>query len=175
MIEREVKIRVQSLDAVRPLLESLGAARVGREDEVNKILDGPDGALGRRREVLRVRTAGRNTLTWKGPAASQDPYGHKAREELEVAFAADAAETLLTLLARLGFVEVLRYEKQRETWRWQGVAITLDRLAFGEYVEIEGEAGAIQHVLRVLQLDHEPPETRSYAELQRAASQDRLA
>jgi predicted adenylyl cyclase CyaB len=151
----------------------MGAAQAGVEDEVNRILDGQDAPLQRGSQVLRVRTAGTNTLTWKGPAAGQDPYGHKAREELEVVFADDGAETLLALLDRLGFREVLRYEKRRETWRWQGAVIALDHLAFGDFVEIEGEAGAIQHVLRVLHLDGEPLETRSYAELQRAASQER--
>jgi predicted adenylyl cyclase CyaB len=119
--------------------------------------------------VLRVRTADKNTFTWKGPAASQDPYGQKAREELEVVFADDGAETLLALLDRLGFHEVLRYEKRRETWRWQGAVIALDHLAFGDFVEIEGEAGAIQHALRLLHLENEPLEMRSYVQLQREA------
>jgi predicted adenylyl cyclase CyaB len=169
MIEREVKIRVPDHEALRPLLTAMGATLAGVEHEVNRILDGPDAPLQRGNQVLRVRTAGKNTLTWKGPAASRDPYSHKAREELEVVFADDGAETLLALLARLGFHEVLRYEKRRETWRWQGAVIALDHLAFGDFVEIEGEAGAIQHALHLLHLDGEQIEMRSYAQLQREA------
>jgi len=173
MIEREVKIRVPSHDVLRPLLQAMGATAVGSEEEINRILDAQDGSLQRRSNVLRVRTADKNTLTWKGPAANQDPYGHKAREELEIIFAEDGADTLLALLARLGFEEVLRYDKRRETWRWQSAEIALDHLSFGDFVEIEGEAGAIQHALRLLHLDQEPLEVRSYAQLQREADQAR--
>jgi predicted adenylyl cyclase CyaB len=173
MIEREVKIRVTSHDALRPLLQAMGATPAGSEEEINRILDSQDGSLQRSSQVLRVRTANKNTLTWKGPVAGQDPYGHKAREELEITFADDGADTMLALLARLGFAEVLRYEKHRETWRWQSVEIALDHLNFGDFVEIEGDAGAIQHALRLLRLDQEPLEMRSYAQLQREAQQAR--
>lgn len=173
MIEREVKIRVPSHEALRPLLEAMGATQAGSEQEINRVLDDQDSSLQRGSQLLRVRSADKNTLTWKGPAAGQDPHGHKAREELEVVFAGDAADTLLALLARLGYVEVLRYFKRRETWRWQGAVIALDHLEFGDFVEIEGEAAAIQHALRLLHLDGEPLETRSYAQLQREAQQAR--
>ena len=169
MIEREVKIPVADLGALQPRLESMGAIFAGSEHEVNHILDTPEGTLQRRHQVLRVRTAGKNTVTWKGQSGQEDPHGHKVREELEIPFDADGADTMLALFDRLGFVEVLRYEKQRTTWRWQNATIALDHLDFGDYIEIEGEAGAIQHALRLLGLEGEPLETRSYPELRRQA------
>lgn len=173
MIEREVKIPITDLATLQPRLESMGATFEGSEHEVNHILDTPEGALQRRRQLLRVRTANKNTVTWKGQSDQEDSYGHKVREELEISFDADGADTMLTLFDRLGFAEVLRYEKQRATWRWQSVTIALDHLDFGDYIEIEGEAGAIQHALRLLELEGEPRETRSYPELQRQAQQER--
>ncbi|MDB5057362.1 MAG: putative adenylate cyclase [Chloroflexi bacterium] len=173
MIEREVKIRVSDLAALRPRLEAMGATRTGEEHEINHILDTADGSLQRRSEVLRVRRAGKSTFTWKGIAADQDPYGHKAREELEVEIVADGAETLLAILGKLGYNEVIRYTKHRETWRWQSVEIALDRLDFGNFIEIEGEAAIIQDALHRLQLDGEPIEQRSYPELQRVMQLER--
>jgi predicted adenylyl cyclase CyaB len=173
MIEREVKVRVTDLASIRRRLESLGAGCEGVEHEVNRILDTGDAALQRRHEVLRVRSAGVSTMTWKGPAQDQDQYAHKTREELEVQFAAEGTEELLGILSKLGYVEALRYVKERETWRWHGTAIALDSLEFGDFVEIEGEAGAIQDVMHKLQIESEPREQRSYPELQRLAQQER--
>ncbi|HVA88969.1 MAG TPA: class IV adenylate cyclase, partial [Chloroflexota bacterium] len=165
MVEREVKIRVDDPDALHPLLEAMGAARSRSEQELNRMFDTPEGTLRRRGEVLRVRTADHASLTWKGPAAEADHYKHKVREELEAGIAAEGAESLVAMLARLGFHETLRYQKRRETWHWQGVTIALDQLEFGHFVEIEGDATVIQDALRLLRLEHEPLETRGYPEL----------
>ena len=169
MIEREVKIRVTDLDALRPLLGAMGASRDGDEHEINRIFDTADHVLQRRQQVLRVRTADAATFTWKGPAARDDSHGHKAREELEVRFSSQDADTLIALLQRLGFEEAVRYEKDRETWHWQGLVIALDRLSFGTFVELEGEAELIEQALRALKLEGLPFERRGYADLQREA------
>jgi adenylate cyclase, class 2 len=169
MIEREVKIRVEDLAGLRPLLEAMDAGREGDEHEVNRIFDTADHMLQHRQQVLRVRTANAATFTWKGPAARDDQHGHKAREELEVRVTAQDAETLVALLQRLGFQEAVRYEKDRETWRWQGLTIALDRLSFGTFVELEGDAELIEQALRALKLERLPFESRGYADLQREA------
>lgn len=169
MIEREVKIRVADHNALRPLLKEMGATAAGSEEESNRILDTADGALYKQRQLLRVRVTSRGVLAWKGPAETRDAQGHKVREELEVPIPGDRVDALLTLLSRLGYQETLRYDKVRETWRWQGAMITLDSLAFGDFVEIEGEAGAIERAIHLLHLDDQPFEQRSYAELQRLA------
>ncbi|HWE62639.1 MAG TPA: class IV adenylate cyclase [Chloroflexota bacterium] len=173
MIEREIKIRVADHQALRPLLKAMGATSLGSEEEINRILDTAESTLYKRRELLRVRSTSRGVLTWKGPAAAQDSTGHKMREELEVPIPGERVDTLLALLAHLGYHEVLRYDKVRETWRWQGVEIVLDSLEFGDFVEIEGEAGAIEQAIHLLHLDGQPLERRSYAELQRLAQQER--
>ena len=167
MIEREVKIRVTDHEVVRPLLKTMGAVRARSEQETNRIFDTADGALRRRGEILRVRSADMATITWKGPAAQADQLNQKVREELETEIAVDGTESLVAILGRLGFQEAICYRKQRETWHWQGITIALDELVFGSFVEIEGDAGAIQGAMRLLHLEHEPLETRSYPELQR--------
>ena len=59
-----------------------GAIFDGVENEVNEILDTPDGRLNSRRERLRLRTLiGKPgvTITWKG--SPQNASGVKSREE----------------------------------------------------------------------------------------------
>ncbi|HEY8286755.1 MAG TPA: class IV adenylate cyclase [Chloroflexota bacterium] len=170
MVEREVKIRIAGVETLRPLLETMGAARSRSEQELNRIFDTPEGTLRRRGEVLRVRTADHASVTWKGPTAEADQHKHKVREELETGIADEGAESMVAIFTRLGFYETLRYVKRRETWHWQGVTIALDELDFGQFVEIEGDATVIQDALRLLRLEHEPLETHSYPELQRLAN-----
>jgi adenylate cyclase class 2 len=171
MLEREVKIRVPSHEPLLPRLNQMGAMHAGQEQEINRILDTAAGMLVQRRQILRVRTTPAGMLTWKAPAPATDESGHKTRHELEVHIAEAEVDTLLQVLEQLGFREVLRYEKQRDHWRWRGVQIELDRLVFGRFVEIEGEAAAIDEALRLLDLQQAPRESRSYPELQRLHQQ----
>jgi adenylate cyclase class IV len=82
MLEREVKIRVSSHEALVPRLEQIGAAYLGREQEINRILDTPGGTLFHQGRILRVRTTPAGVLTWKAPAPDPDGSGHKMRQEL---------------------------------------------------------------------------------------------
>jgi len=165
-IEREVKIPVPSFDGVRPLLGQIDAKFLGTEQEVNRILDNAERVLYQRHQILRVRSTPDGVLTWKGVLREHQASGHKVRTELEVHVAAQEVETLLQLLEGLGFTEVLRYEKERDTWQWRGIQVMLDSLVFGQFVEIEGNADDIESAVQALGLDGYQRETRSYPELQ---------
>ncbi|HNQ23650.1 MAG TPA: class IV adenylate cyclase [Phycisphaerae bacterium] len=167
--ETEVKLRVASLDEVRERLRALGATFVRRGVETSRIFDRPDAGLRRQGVGLRVRSVradegepGAATLTFKGP---RQPGPLKVREELELTI--NSASTALRLLERLGFTQVLRYEKRRETWRWQRCTVELDEPpGIGTYVEIEGpDAAAIEAVQTELGLQEAEPEQRSYVSL----------
>src|SRR5262249_39262427 len=100
----------------------------------------------------------------------------KVREEQE--YHADDVETCATVFRRLGFVRVLTYKKERSTWHWRGLSISLDRLDFGTFVEIEIERGGAEnaaHILddciRRLSLETAPRVEESYALLQDAWNQ----
>ena len=104
--------------------------------EANTLLDTPRGTLRRACSLLRIRAAGGAALlTFKGPAAAGK---YKSREELEVEVRDPRG--LHDLLARLGFVKTLRYEKYRAEYRRPGEAglATLDEVPFGVYLELEG-------------------------------------
>lgn len=147
-----------------------GAARHTHVQETNRIFDRPDrrllaGDCGLRIRESRPLDGGRPlqpTLTFKGP---RDPGPVKSRAELETPVA--DAETLAEILQRLGFQEVIRYEKRRETWRLGDCEVCLDELPrLGWYVEIEGpRIEAVETARRQLGLTALPTPGETYVEL----------
>jgi predicted adenylyl cyclase CyaB len=91
----------------------------------------------------------RGVLTAKGPAKFEG--GVKSREETEVDVA-DAHATL-DLLQQLGFRVAWTYPKRRSLWMLDGVAVTLDVLDFGWFVELEGPAEVLPEMAGSLGLD----------------------
>lgn len=185
-IEIELKLRVDSHDEVRAKLLDLGAANLGAVLETNHILDTPDGALrgrGGRGCGLRVRVAqdqasdaSTTTLTFKGPRAAGVI---KSREEIETVAADPAA--LLKILARLGYVSILEFQKRRQSWALDGCRVELDEPPLlGLFVEIEGDGEAsIRTVQKKLGLSGTPEEGRSYVSMlishcEKAAITDRV-
>ena len=99
---------------------------------------------------LRVLNGGpRGVLTAKGPATFEG--GVKIREETEVDV--PDVHATLDLLQQLGFRVGWTYPKRRSYWMLDGVAITLDVLDFGWFVELEGPAEVLPEMARSLGLD----------------------
>lgn len=154
--EIELKLRLADPQALRARLGALGAAACGRVLETNHIFDTPDGRLRRADCGLRVRTvqaldhqsaaesASGGVLTFKGPRTAAV---FKVREEIETAVGDAAA--LIVILGRVGFQEVVVFEKRRETWHLAGCEVTLDELPrLGWFAEIEGPDGATIEAVR---------------------------
>ncbi len=148
-VEVEAKIKVDSHESVLERLNALRAMRICRVLETNHIFDSPDRSLLSGGRGLRVRICQAEqgegppaTLTYKGPRI-QGPL--KTREEIEVAL--DDGEAGRELIEALGFIEVLCFEKRRETWRLGDCTIELDEVPhLGRFIEIEGpdEAAVVQ-------------------------------
>jgi adenylate cyclase class 2 len=165
--ENELKFQVSGArDHARlaEALRKLGAVRQGAYDEQNFRFVGPGKAT--RRTTLRLRVFGRGpkgVLTAKGPAQFQG--GVKIREETEVDVADSPA--MLDILALLGFRTFVVYRKHRVHWSLKGVAVTLDRLEYGHFVEVEGPIDVIPDVARSLGLDPAKALKDSYSVLAR--------
>lgn len=161
--EVEVKLPIRDPARIRETLHAIGAHFDGEADEANTLFD-RDGELAARGEVLRLRQDRRVWITWKGPATNE--RGVKSRAEAQTTLADfDAGRVILE---RLGFRPVISYAKHREMWDIDGVEVTIDRLAFGDFVEIEGEAAAIERVVARLGLDLGAAVDQNYVELQHA-------
>jgi len=167
--ELEAKFRVESHGPVRERLRAIRAESLGAVIETNIILDSADGSLRRRGSGLRIRSAlpvdggtARVTLTYKGPLTASV---FKSREEIEVSLG--DAELAVGLLAALGFVSILCYEKRRESWRIGECLVELDTpAAIGRFLEIEGPSvGSIRSVRDELGLSAADHVRESYVRL----------
>ncbi len=160
--EREIKIPVADLAALRRRLEAAGARlEQTAVREQNTVYDTSDLRLRAAGLLLRLRRVDRQwLLTYKGPATFAG--GVKRREELEVE--PGDGQVMELLLGRLGFRPVARYEKDRETWRHEGVAVTLDHTPMGDFVELEG-GGDLEALAAAVGLDPGRAVRGSYLEL----------
>ena len=163
--ETELKIPVGDLADVRSRLALRNAEQIHPpERETNILVDTDHGDLARSGRVLRLREIGdRRRLTLKGPATFQGPI--KSREELEVEIG-DLAITA-TILLRLGYSPVFRYEKERETWQDGPITVTLDHTPMGDFVELEGPPDRLAEAARLLGLDADAAVRGSYPALWR--------
>ncbi len=152
-IESELKFRVTGPAdhaRLRAALRKRGASLAGRYDEENIRFNGPGKSTRNTTLRLRVLNGGpHGVLTAKGPAKFDG--GVKSREETEVDVS-DAHATL-DMLQQLGFRVGWSYPKKRSVWMLDGIAVTLDVLEFGWFVEVEGPAERLADVARGLGLD----------------------
>jgi len=152
-IESELKFRLTGENdhrKLRAILRNRGARMGGRYREENFRFSGPGKSTRSTTLRLRVLNGGpHGVLTAKGPAKFDG--GVKSREETEIELR-DVHATL-DMLEQLGFRVGWTYPKRRSLWMLDGVAVTLDVLDFGWFVELEGDASALPEVARSLGLD----------------------
>jgi predicted adenylyl cyclase CyaB len=152
-IESELKFRVSGPAdhaKLRALLRKRGAKMTGRYHEDNYRFNGPGKSTRNTTLRLRVLDGGpRGVLTAKGPATFQG--GVKSREETEVEV--PDVHATLDMLQQLGFRVAWTYPKTRTMWMLDGVAVTLDVLEFGWFVELEGPAEVLPEMAKSLGLD----------------------
>ena len=134
--EREIKLYVLHLDQlVRRLQELQARLSQPRVLETNLRFDLPDGSLRAAGRVLRLRRDTEARLTYTGPG--QNDQGILDRQEIE--FVVDDFEKARKFLEALGYQQSMAYEKYRTTYERENVAIMLDELPYGKFVEIEGD------------------------------------
>lgn len=168
-IEIETKMKLDSPGEVASRLAELGAHHVGDFFEINTFFDTPEQRLLAGGEGIRLRIARNEStgatearLTYKGPKLGGQI---KRREELESAV--ESGEIMADMLARLGYVQLMRFEKRRQTWELDGCEIVLDELPhLGHYIEIEGpDEAAVLRLRENLNLAHLPLISKGYASL----------
>jgi adenylate cyclase class 2 len=155
--EIEVKLRLDPDTAqVRRRLEAAGAVfEQPRAFEDNVLYDDAAFSLSRRDRLLRLRTTRSEAgaapapakLTYKEPVPEEGgPY--KVRGEINLAV--DDTEGTDTLLRRLGFRPIYRYQKYRTSFRAGEVKITLDETPIGNFLELEGPREEIDSIAAAL-------------------------
>ena len=161
--EIEIKFLVDDLAALRQRVVALGATvATPRTYENNLCFDTPDGQLQQHGRLLRLRRDQRNVLTYKEPPVTPDT-DFKVRQEYEIEVS-DFAQAR-AIIDKLGFVPVLRYEKYRETFVYDGAEILLDDTPCGAFVELEGPRERLETLIAALALDTSRRFTASYGEI----------
>jgi adenylate cyclase class 2 len=142
--ETEVKLRLASPEKARQRLVAIGAVLVReRHFEDNVLFDDPAGSLRVNGTLLRLReTPHGGVLTFKGPREVE--AGIKSREERETAV--DEPGQVRAILKNLGYRQVFRYQKYRESWTHRGQEIEIDETPIGCFLEIEGDPAGIAAV-----------------------------
>jgi len=139
-IEREVKLRFDSVDAARAAVEAAGATpMLGRRLQEDALLDDEEETLRRRGCALRIRCEnGKSRITFKGPV---QPSAMKLRDEFETVVGDGVL--LLRIFEELGYHVWFRYEKYREEYASEDVIVAIDETPVGVFVEIEGSEQGI--------------------------------
>jgi adenylate cyclase class 2 len=168
--EIELKFRVSDFETIRKGLAALGGCRAATVLELNQIFDTPKrelfacdcGLRLRQWRSLDFQDQCGATLAFKGPRTGE---GAKSRDEIETAVGDSNA--VAEILRRLGFVEVVRYEKRRESWALAACEISLDELPrLGKFLEIEGpDEQQVRHLAKALGLSPLAVEAQTYVHL----------
>jgi adenylate cyclase class 2 len=167
MLEIEVKCPVHDLMIIEKLLKSKGATFGEELHQADIYMGHPCRDFGRTDEALRLRRENdRWILFYKGPKV--DPTS-KTREELSTPI--PDPESLIIILQRVGFTEVMRVQKVRRVYLFKEVEVCLDHVeGLGNFVEMEVqdlELEAGKKLIRAVmdELGLEKTERSSYLEL----------
>ncbi|MGD9308428.1 MAG: class IV adenylate cyclase [Desulfosarcina sp.] len=149
-LEIELKFSVHDVSAIRRRLLARGAVCTGpRAFEHNVRYEAEDERLLKNRCLLRLRKDRQTTLTFKSPLPNTDTR-FKVYRELEVHL--NDFDTMDAILQSLGFIHRQIYEKYRETWQLAKTTVCVDRMPFGDFLEIEGAPDAIMGAVQDLGL-----------------------
>lgn len=133
MIEVEIKLPLKDQEGARNKIKKLGANLIGAEKQIDIYYNAPHRDLAETDEALRIRFGKDASLTYKGPKLDKMS---KTREEIVVPIA-DADQTS-AILKVIGFDEIAKITKHRETYQLDDFIITIDYLFdLGTFMEIE--------------------------------------
>ncbi len=159
--EKEIKIKVDSLEEIEERVKSSGGILVSDCFEKNYLFDRND-ELFHRGEALRLRSfCDKAKLTFKGKRVKSRDY--KIREEIETHVS--DFDAMAEILKRLGFKESFYYEKRRKNYRLGECLISLDNTPLGKFVEIEASEEIIDAVASMLGFSKKDYITKSYVEM----------
>jgi adenylate cyclase class 2 len=135
-LEIEVKFYLKDIDRMRRSILELGIKSRGRVFETNIRYEDNENTLIQKKNLLRLRQDEKATLTFKSrPKMKSEDF--KVFNELEVEI--DDMATMGQILEALGFHPEQKYEKWRETLILDRAALFLDRMPYGDFLEIEGQ------------------------------------
>ncbi|WP_419787741.1 class IV adenylate cyclase [Pseudodesulfovibrio sp.] len=160
-LECEVKFLDVDLDVLRNRLVEKGATGAPALFETNVVFDRSDRSLKKAGVLLRLRNyGGKALLTVKRPPEHEPVSSLKVFDEIESGV--DDFEAVRQALLVAGLREAFSYEKVRECWKFMDCTVCLDRLPFGDFVEVEGNKRPVFRCAEALGLDEFPSSNKTY-------------
>ena len=159
--EIEMKVQLKNPADLRKKLKELGAEYIGKEKQINITFDSSYFRNVELEKFLRLRKTEKNTiLTFKGK--DEPNTNAKIREEIEVKV--DDFDKMLEILTLLGFVVKIRYEKNRETFHFDGGEVVIDEFPkLGWFCEIEARSESdIMKIAEKLSIDPKELTNKTY-------------
>ena len=159
-IETEVKFKVKDLSELERKIISVGSKELHKNVFQKTIrMDTPEESLLKRGVFLRVRDGEKKIMTVKSNILGSDEK-FKERQELEIEVSdISMAEKMMS---ELGFTKKWVMEKYRTEYELNKTILALDKLPFGNYLEIEGDKNQIEETIKILGLENEKRITSTY-------------
>ena len=160
-IEKEVKFKVTSQEKIQKKLKELNAKCLGTAFQKTIRFEN-NGKLKKQGLFLRVRSGFKNTITLKSKikGASEKIY---QREEIEIEIS--DIEKMRSIIHKLGFADEYIMEKYRTQYNIDDCEIVLDKLPFGNFIEIEGDEEKIFNLIKKLGLNKNKLINKTYWDL----------
>lgn len=160
LIETEVKFKIQDLEELEKKIKLVKGKELHRNVFQRTVrMDTSDEQLIKRGVFLRVRDGEKKIMTVKSKLSGGDEK-FKERQELEI----EISDVKLAekMMFELGFTKKWIMEKYRTEYELIGTILALDKLPFGNYLEIEGDKDSIEKAIRILGLENEERITNTY-------------
>jgi adenylate cyclase, class 2 len=169
----EIEIKYLDVDhkVLRERLQALSAQNCGRGFESNVVYDTVARSLKAKGTLLRLREKDNRFILTLKRATDTPSSTAKIYEESETEIM--NAPGLREILAGLGYLPALRYEKVREKWRLYDCEVCLDTLPFGDFAEIEGDEACIAACAQALELPQTKASKATYHDLNRQHRESR--
>ena len=147
-LEVEVKFFLSDLEKARNNIKKTGGIFEMTETENNIRFENESFSLIKNGALLRLRSANtRYTLTYKGKTTNS-ASDFKIYDEIEVMVS--DFDNMIKILNHIGYIQVQRYEKIRETYTIGNVLLCLDTMPYGNFLEIEGDPERIPSIAEKL-------------------------
>ncbi len=134
----EIEVKIFDIDREQTHKKILanGGEHLGTVHQVDRVFGNGDTSFS-----VRVRTSSQGTIFTTKRLVARDQF--KVREELEVAV--NDGETFAKQLCVMGFHQLFLVEKERSTYRYQDVVVTIDQYpGIQPLMEIEGRKEDIE-------------------------------
>ena len=161
--EIEIKFEIRPEDKIRDKLSGLGGVLVKSYKQKTYgffSADSIDKGI-----FPRIRDEnGQIVLTVKVKDLQKQSNDYFERKEYSMVIS--DMEAGIEILKILGFDKIRSFEKDREEWNFPNALVTVDKLYFGTFIEIEGSKGEIEKMVSRLGFKNRKRITKSYLALE---------